>query len=110
MLSGTCGRRRSLTLTGSTSGEMKLLGLPATIGAPGTTTASKLKTLIDAGPSVVIVLREHGRGKGSGAPFDQELPQLWTFRGDRIIRWGSFQARAEALEAAGVTDSTSDEK
>jgi ketosteroid isomerase-like protein len=55
--------------------------------------------LLEAGPSVVVILRESGCGKESGAPFEQTHPQLWTFRGDRIIRWDSFQTRAEALEA-----------
>jgi len=58
--------------------------------------------ILDAGPSVVVILHEHGRGKGSGVPFDKSHPQLWTFRGGRIIRWDSFQSRAEALEAAGL--------
>jgi ketosteroid isomerase-like protein len=60
--------------------------------------------LLDAGPSVVVILRERGRGKGSGAPFERQHPQLWTFRGDRIIRWESFQTRADALEATELQD------
>jgi len=60
--------------------------------------------ILDAGPSAVVILRERGRGKSSGAPFDMEHPQLWTFRGGRIIRWDSFQSRADALEAAGLSE------
>jgi ketosteroid isomerase-like protein len=60
--------------------------------------------LVEAGPSVVVMLRERGRGKGSGVPFDQSHPQLWTFRGNRIIRWESFQTRAAALAAAGLSE------
>ena len=60
--------------------------------------------LLDAGPSVVVILRESGRGKGSGAPVEREHPQLWTFRGDRIIRWESCPTKAEALEAAGLSE------
>jgi ketosteroid isomerase-like protein len=60
------------------------------------------KELVDAGPMVVVILRERGVGKSSGAPFDRLHPQLWTFRGDRVIRWDSFQTRADALEAAGL--------
>jgi ketosteroid isomerase-like protein len=59
--------------------------------------------ILDAGPSVVVVLHEHGRGKGSGAPFDKRHSQLWTFRGDRIIRWDSFRTKSQALEAAGLS-------
>jgi hypothetical protein len=60
--------------------------------------------LVVAGPSVVVVLREHGKGKSSGIPVDRLNPQLWTFRGDRIIRWESFKTRAEAVSAAGLTE------
>jgi ketosteroid isomerase-like protein len=60
--------------------------------------------IIDAGPSVVVILQERGRGKGSGAPFEQCNPQLWTFRNGRIIRWESFPSRAEAVDAAGLSE------
>lgn len=60
--------------------------------------------VLDAGQSVVVILHEYGRGKGSGVPFDKLHPQLWTFRGGRIIRWDSFQSRADALGAAGLAE------
>ena len=60
--------------------------------------------LIDAGTSVVVVVHERGRGKGSGAPFDRRWAQVWTFREGRIIRWELFQDKAEALEAAGLSE------
>ena len=60
--------------------------------------------ILDAGQSVVVILHERGRGKGSGAPFEQRHPQLWTFRAGRIIRWESFRSRSEALEAAGLAE------
>ncbi len=58
--------------------------------------------LFEADPSVVVILHEYGRGKGSGVPFDLVHPQLWTFRRGRIIRWDSFQSKADAVEAAGL--------
>jgi ketosteroid isomerase-like protein len=60
--------------------------------------------LIDAGSSVVVAVRERGRGKGSGAPFDQRWAQVWTFRRGRIIRWELFPTKAAALEAAGLSE------
>jgi ketosteroid isomerase-like protein len=60
--------------------------------------------LIDAGSSVVVVLHEQGRGKGSGAPFDNRFAQVWTFGRGRIIRWAIFPDRGTALEAAGVSE------
>jgi ketosteroid isomerase-like protein len=60
--------------------------------------------LIDAGSSVVAVVRERGRGKGSGAPFDKRWAQVWTFSRGQIIRWELFQDKADALEAAGLSE------
>ena len=60
--------------------------------------------LMDAGSSVVVAVRERGRGKGSGAPFDQRWAQVWTFRRGRIIRWELFPDKAAALEAAGLSE------
>ena len=60
--------------------------------------------IIEAGPSVVVILHERGIGKGSGAPFEKRHPQLWTFRKGRIIRWESLPTRAEAVEAAGLSE------
>jgi ketosteroid isomerase-like protein len=60
--------------------------------------------LIDAGSSVVVTVRERGRGKGSGAPFDQRWAQVWTFSRGRIIRWELFQDAARALEAVGLSE------
>lgn len=61
-----------------------------------------VEELIDAGSSVVVVLHEQGRGKGSGAPFEQRLAQVWTFHRGRVIRWELFPDKATALEAAGL--------
>lgn len=60
--------------------------------------------LIDAGSSVVVVVHERGRGKGSGAPFDRHWAQVWTFRDGRIVRWELFLDKADALEAAGMSE------
>ena len=60
--------------------------------------------LIDAGSSVVVVVHERGRGRGSGAPFDRRWAQVWTFREGRIVRWELFGDKAEALEAAGLSE------
>jgi ketosteroid isomerase-like protein len=62
------------------------------------------RELIDAGTRVVVVLREQGRGKGSGAPFDRLFAQLWTFRAGRIVRWEVFSDKAAAMEAAGLSE------
>ena len=63
-----------------------------------------IEEVLDAGQSVMVILREQGRGKSSGVPVAQQHPQLWTFRDGLIIRWESFRERAEALEAAGLLE------
>jgi ketosteroid isomerase-like protein len=59
--------------------------------------------LIDAGSSVVVVVHERGRGRGSGAPFEQRFAQVMTFRQGRIIRWEMYPDKGSALEAAGLS-------
>ena len=63
-----------------------------------------IEEVLDAGQSVVVIFREQGRGKSSGVPVAQQHPQLWTFRDGLIIRWESFRTRAQALEAAGLSE------
>ena len=63
-----------------------------------------IEEVLDAGQSVMVILREQGRGKSSGVPVSQQHPQLWTFRDGLIIRWESFGTRGQALEAAGLSD------
>ena len=60
--------------------------------------------LLDAGSSVVVVTRERGRGKGSGAPFDRRFAQVWTFSRGRVVRWDVFPDAARALEAVGLSE------
>jgi ketosteroid isomerase-like protein len=60
--------------------------------------------LIDAGASVVLVVREQARGKGSGVPHDWQFAQVWTFHRGKVIRWELFPDKATALEAAGVRE------
>jgi ketosteroid isomerase-like protein len=60
--------------------------------------------LFDAGSSVVVIFRERGRGKGSGAPFEQKRAQVWSFSRGRITRWEEFPGPAAALKAAGLSE------
>ena len=59
---------------------------------------------IDVGQSVVITVRERGRGKTSGVPVERQQTQVWTFRNGRIVRWELFGDRASALQAAGLSE------
>ena len=59
---------------------------------------------IDAGDHVVVEVHEHGEGKGSGVPFERTHIQVWTLRNRRLVRWRLFADKAEALEAAGLSE------
>jgi ketosteroid isomerase-like protein len=60
--------------------------------------------LIDAGSSVVLTVHERGRGRGSGAPFEEKWAQVWTFSRGRIVRWEHFPDRVSALKAVGLSE------
>ena len=60
--------------------------------------------IIDAGASVVVVLHERGRGKGSGTPFERRFAQVWTFHRGKVIRWELFPDKAAALDAVGLLE------
>jgi ketosteroid isomerase-like protein len=60
--------------------------------------------IIDLGDEVVVVLRISGRGVRSGVAVSQQVAILYTFEGNRIVRAKSFTSRAEALEAAGLSE------
>ena len=60
--------------------------------------------VIDAGESVVLQVRQWGRGKGSGVPVTDDFWQMWTFREGKLIRRTRHDDRADALEAAGLSE------
>ena len=62
------------------------------------------ESFTDAGDSVVVQARQRGVGTGSGVATEDRYFQVWTFRGDAIIRIESIRQRAEALEAVGLSE------
>jgi ketosteroid isomerase-like protein len=59
---------------------------------------------VDAGDSVVAMLRLVGRGIGSGAETDETDPHVFTIQARRIVRWQNFNERADALAAVGLQE------
>lgn len=57
---------------------------------------------IDAGDSVVALLRQWGRGKETGAEVESRTWQLFTFRDGKVVHCRGYETKAEALEAAGL--------
>ena len=58
----------------------------------------------DLGDRVLILGRQVGRGKGSGAQVDAPLAAIFDFRGSRIRRSRGYVDRAEGLRVAGVSE------
>ena len=60
---------------------------------------------IDAvGDSVVVGVRQRAVGRASGVPTEMRYFTVWSFRGPKVIRIESYTERAEALQAAGVSE------
>jgi ketosteroid isomerase-like protein len=59
---------------------------------------------LEAGDSVVVRVNQQAIGAGSRAPVGMRYYQVWTFRGNSVIRIESVKGREEALEAAGLRD------
>ena len=57
-----------------------------------------------SGDRVLVLSRHTARGKESGVPIEHEMGDLFTMRDGKIVRYASYWIRAEALEAAGVSE------
>jgi ketosteroid isomerase-like protein len=64
----------------------------------------EIDELIDAGDHVVVVTRQHGRGKGSGVEVEHTSVIVYTLLGSKIVRGESFDTKEQALEAAGLRE------
>jgi ketosteroid isomerase-like protein len=62
------------------------------------------REVIDLGDRVLILLRESGRGKGSGVPVEARLAMLLTFRTGRVVRHREFSDWQQAFEATGLSE------
>jgi ketosteroid isomerase-like protein len=63
-----------------------------------------LEELIDGGEEVISVETTRARGRTSGAVVELPHAAVWTVREGRIVRVVWFGSRAEALEAAGLSE------
>jgi ketosteroid isomerase-like protein len=64
----------------------------------------RAEELIDSGDKVFASIRFSGKGTTSGVPVEMELAQIWTFRGDKVVRVEEYFDRTEALEAVGLSE------
>jgi ketosteroid isomerase-like protein len=59
---------------------------------------------IDAGDAVVVTMRFHSRGRGSGVETVSRGAQVYWLKDGKVVRYRQCQNRAEALEAAGLPE------
>jgi ketosteroid isomerase-like protein len=59
---------------------------------------------IDAGDEVVVPIRLVGIGKDSGVETTANACHVWTLSEGKVVRQTTFQTKAEALEAAGLSE------
>ena len=64
----------------------------------------ELRQLIDFGDDVLVEGWQRGRGKTSGVEVSEEIFSVWTIRAGQAVRQRMFRDRAEALEAAGLSE------
>jgi len=59
--------------------------------------------LIDAGNAVIVVIRMHAKGAGSGVELDHQDAIVYRFSEDKILRTDYYNSKQQALEVAGVS-------
>jgi len=62
----------------------------------------KPREFIDAGDFVVVPFRLTGRGRASGAAFEEDEAQVFRLRNGKIIELREYSEKAEALKAVGL--------
>jgi ketosteroid isomerase-like protein len=58
----------------------------------------------DAGDTVLVSVRNDGRGLGSGARVEGTFWYVMKLRYGKLLRWELYPERTQALEAAGLAD------
>ena len=90
--------------------ELPVYGLDAAVRsdqdwkAGGEGLEETAEEFIDAGDTVVVRYDYRGRGPASGIEVEASFYELYTLRGGKIVRVDEFAERAEALEAAGLSE------
>ena len=63
---------------------------------------------IDADDCVVVVVRMHAKGMGSGVELDRQDALVYLFRDDKILRTDYYNSKEQALEAAGLSQGSAE--
>jgi ketosteroid isomerase-like protein len=71
---------------------------------PYETFSIELERIVGAGDRLVSIHRVRARARHTGIEAEGPVAYLWTFRGGKVIRFESFRAPNEALEALGLSE------
>jgi uncharacterized protein len=63
-----------------------------------------VEKIIDGGDSVVVVVRETGRGRSSGVPMAHNYCHVWSFEAGSIATATAYSSKADALRAVGLEE------
>ena len=63
-----------------------------------------IEEVIDGGDKVLVAVRYRGRGRVSGVEVNDRQYEVQTFRDGLCVRKVDFRERADALEAAGLSE------
>ena len=59
---------------------------------------------VDRGDDIVVATRFFAEGRGSGAPVEAMVYNVWTVRQRKAVRVRGFLSRSDALEAADLEE------
>ena len=88
--------------TGLYSGPEEIAGYMRHLLEPWDRLTIAAEEFIPAGDSIVVAVVQRGSGSESGAETEFRYFHVWSFRGDRVIRWENFREREDALAAIGL--------
>ncbi len=61
-----------------------------------------IEEIHDLGDRVVVIASQRGSAEAAVVPLEMRYGQVWTFRGERLLRTETFADPAEAMAAAGL--------
>jgi ketosteroid isomerase-like protein len=62
----------------------------------------EIERMVEAGDQIIVIVRERGHGRGSGAEVEMQRANVWTFRDGLVVLFRSFSSPETALQAAGL--------
>ena len=63
---------------------------------------SDVEEVRESGDAVLLVMRNSGSGRSSGAPASERLSYVFTLKANKIAQVEVFESRTEALKAVGL--------